>query len=79
MLLKNIKTGNCILSLKVFTGYIHNGKKQIPKNLVFRCGMTHLAHSLMKLGKTFKLEKNLLKTEMNHDEIYTDFWMDRKD
>ena len=31
--------------------------------------MTHLNFSLKKLGKTFKLQKELLKTEMNHDEI----------
>ena len=31
--------------------------------------MTHLNYSLNKLGKTFKLQKQLLKTEMNHDEV----------
>ena len=31
--------------------------------------MTHLNYSLKKLRKTFKLQKYLLKTEMNHDEI----------
>ena len=31
--------------------------------------MTHLNYSLKKSGKTFKLQKELLKTEMNHDEI----------
>ena len=31
--------------------------------------MTHLNYSLKKLGETFKLQKELLKTEMNHDEI----------
>ena len=30
--------------------------------------MTHLNYSLKKLGKTFKLQKQLLKTEKNHDE-----------
>ena len=34
--------------------------------------MTCLNYSLEKLGKTFKLQKELLKTEMNHDEIYAD-------
>ena len=32
--------------------------------------MTHLNYSLKKLGKTFKLQNELLKTEMNHDEVY---------
>ena len=31
--------------------------------------MTHLNYSLKKLGRTFKLQKYLLKTEMNHDEV----------
>ena len=31
--------------------------------------MTHLKNFLKKLGKTFKLPKELLKAEMNHDEI----------
>ena len=34
--------------------------------------MTHLNYSLKKLGKTFKIQKELLKTiktEMNHDEV----------
>ena len=44
-------------------------KKQFPENLHFRCGMTHLDYSLKKLSKTFKLQKELLKTELNHDEI----------
>ena len=37
-------------------------KKQIPQYLHFRCGMTHLNFSHKKLGKTFKLQKGLLKT-----------------
>ena len=36
-------------------------KKQIPQHLIFRCGMTHLNYSLKKLGKTFRLPKELLK------------------
>ena len=31
--------------------------------------MTHLNYKLEKIGKTFKLKKELLKTEMNHDEV----------
>ena len=30
------------------------------------------------MGKTFKLQKELLKTEMNHDEVYSDTWKDKK-
>ena len=45
-----IKNGKGIISLKVFNGYIYNGKKQIPQYLIFRCGMTHLNYSLKKIG-----------------------------
>ena len=30
--------------------------------------MTHLIYSIKKLGKTFKLQKEPLKTVMDHDE-----------
>ena len=56
-----IKNGRGIIKLKVFNGYIEKNKKQIPQNLHFRCGMTHLIYSLKKLGKTFKLLKEFLK------------------
>ena len=71
-----IKKSKRIISLRVFNGYIYNGKKQIPQYLIFRCGMTHLNYSLKNLGKTFKLQKELLKTEMNHDEVYSETWRD---
>ena len=32
-----------------------------------------------KLGKTFRLQKELLKTEMNHDEIDYNNYKDKKD
>ena len=63
------KNGKGIIELKLFSGYIEKNKKQIPQYLHFRCGMTHLNYSLKKLVKTFKLQKELLKPEMNHDEI----------
>ena len=58
-----IKNGKGVIELKVFNGYIQSKKstKQIPHYLHFRCGMTHLNYSLKKLGKTFKLQKELLK------------------
>ena len=31
--------------------------------------MTHLNYSFKKIGKTFKLQKDLLKTETNHEEV----------
>ena len=74
-----IKNGKGIIEMKVFNGLIYKNNKQIPQYLHFRCGMTHLNYSLKKLGKTFKLPKELLKTEMNHDEIDANNYKDEKD
>ena len=65
-IIKNVKV---VVELKLFNGYIEKIKKQIPRYLHFRCGKTQLTYKLEKLGETFKLEKELLKTEMNHDEV----------
>ena len=74
-----IKNGKGIIELKVFNGLIYKNNKQIPQYLHFRCGMTLLNYSLKKLGKTFKLPKELLKTEMDHDGIDGKNWRDKKD
>ena len=74
-----IKNGKRIIELKIFDGYIQNTKKQIPQYLHFRCCMTHLNYSLKKLGRTFKLQKQLLKTETNHDEVDGKNYKDKKD
>ena len=74
-----IKNGKSIIELKVFNGLIYKNIKQIPQYLHFRCGMIHLSYSSKKLGKTFKLPKELLKTEMSHDEIDENNWKDKKD
>ena len=57
-----------ITSLNIFNGFIQK-KKQIPQYLLLRCGMIHLLYSLKKWRKNFELQKEILKTEMNHDEI----------
>ena len=64
--------------MKVFNGLIEKYNKQIPQYLHFRCGMTHINYRLKKLGKTFKLPKKLLKTEMNHDDIDGDNYKEKK-
>ena len=74
-----IKSGKGIIELKVFNGLIYKNNKQIPQYLLFRCGITHLNYSLKKLGKTFKLPKELLKTEMSHDDINDDNYKYKKD
>ena len=40
--------------------------------------MTHLNYSLKELGKTFKLQRKLLKTEMDHNEVKADSWRETK-
>ena len=45
-----IKNGRGNISFRVFSGYIYNGKKQIPQYLLFRCGMTPLNFSSKKIG-----------------------------
>ena len=62
--------------MRIFNSYIQNEKN--PHYLIFKCGMTHINFSLKKLGKTFELQKEILKTEMNHDEVYADNWRDKK-
>ena len=74
-----IKNGKGIISLKVFNGLIYKNNKQIPQYLIFRCGITQLNYSLKKLRKTFRLPKELLKTEMKHDDINGDNYKDKKD
>ena len=74
-----IKNGKSIIDLKGFIGYIQNNKKQIPQYLHFRCGMTHFNYSLKKLGRPFKLQKDLLTTEMNQDEIEYNNYRHKKD
>ena len=39
--------------------------------------MNHLSSSLKKLGETFGLQKELLKQEMNHTDVYEDNYMDK--
>ena len=72
-----LKNRKGIIELKVFNGYIEKIKKQIPQYLRFSCGITDLNYSLEKIGKTFKLQKEILKTKMNHDEIDYNNYKDR--
>ena len=59
--------------------YTKRNKKQFLKDLVFRCGMTHLNYPLKHLGKSFKLLKELSKTEMNHHEVGCINYLNKKD
>ena len=74
-----IKNGKGIIELKVFIGYIQKNNKQISQYLHFMCGLTHLKYTLKQLGKTFKLQKDLLKSEMDHDGVDGNNYKDRID
>ena len=41
--------------------------------------MTHVNYSLKKLRRLFKLQNELLKTEMDHDEVDYNNYKDKKD
>ena len=72
-----IKNRTGIVSLKIFNGYVDE-KKKIPQNDHFRCGRVHIKKSFKKIGESYKLQKNLLKKELEHDEIYEDTLEARK-
>ena len=70
---KPIKNGAGIVSLKIFNGYVDPVKK-IPQYVHFRCGRVHINQKLKKIGESYKLQESLLKNELEHDEIYEDTW-----
>ena len=65
------------MSSKIFNGYVDENKK-IPQYVHFRCGRVHINQSLKRLGESYKLQKSLLKKELEHDEIYEDTWEARE-
>ena len=70
---KLIKNGAGIVSLKIFNGYVDQNRKT-PQYVHFRCGRVHINRSLRKIGESYKLQESLLKKELEHDEIYEDTW-----
>ena len=72
-IVKLIKNGAGVLSLKIFNGYVDQNQK-IPQYVHFRCGRVHINKSLRKIGESYKLQESLLKKELEHDEIYEDTW-----
>ena len=76
-IVKTIKNGAGIVSLKIFNGYVDSVKK-IPQYVHFRCGRVHINKSLRKIGESYKLQESLLKKELEHDEIYEDTWEARE-
>ena len=74
---KLIKNGAGIVSLKKFNGYVDPVKK-IPQNVHFRCERVHNNKSLRKIGESYKLQESLLKKELEHDEIYENTWEEKE-
>ena len=72
-IVKLIKNGAGVVSLKIFNGYVDQNQK-IPQYVHFRCGRVHINKSLRKIGESYKLQESLLKKELEHDEIYEDTW-----
>ena len=71
-----IKNGSGIVSLKIFNGYADLVKK-ILQNVHFRCVLLHIKDSLKNRGRSYKLQENLLKKELEHDEIFEDNWEEK--
>ena len=74
---KLIKNGAGIISLKIFNGYVDE-KKKIPQYVHFRCGRVHINKSLKKIGESYEKQESLLNEELEHDEIFEDTWEARE-
>ena len=70
---KLIKSGAGIVSLKIFNGYVDQNKKT-PQYVQFRCGRVYINKRLRKIGESYKLQESLFKKELEHIEIYEDTW-----
>ena len=74
---KLIKNGAGIISLKIFNGYVDE-RKRIPQYVHFRCGRVLINKGLEKIGESYKLQLSLIKQELEHDEIYKDTWEEKE-
>ena len=74
---KLIKNGSGVVSLKIFNGYVDQNKK-IPQYVHFTCGLLHIKDSLKNKGRSYKLQENLLKKELEHDEIFEENWEEKE-
>ena len=52
--------------------------KKNPQYVHFRCGRVHINSRLRKIGVSYKLQRSLLKQEMEHHEIFEDTWKLKK-
>ena len=74
---KLIKNGAGIVSIKIFSGYVDQNKK-IAQNVHLGCGRVHINKSFKKIGECYKLQQSLLKKELEHDGNYEDTWEARE-
>ena len=74
---KLIKNGAGLISLKIFNGYVDQTKK-VPQYVHFRCGRVHINRKLKEIGESYILQECLLKKQLEHDEIYQDTWQARE-
>ena len=75
--IKLIKDGSGIVSLQIFNGY-EDPVKKVPQYVHFRCGLLHIKDSLKNIGRSYKLQENLLEKELEHDEIFEDTWEEKE-
>ena len=68
---KLIENGSGIVSLKKINGFVDQNKK-VPQYVHLRCGLLHIKDSLKNIGRSYKLQENLLEKELEHDEIFED-------
>ena len=73
IVVKLIKNGAGIISLKLFNGHVNENKKN-PKCAHFRCGRILIISSLKKIAVSYKVQSWLLKQEMEHGEFHEDTW-----
>ena len=74
---KLIKNGSGIVSHKIFSDYVDPVKK-IPQCVHFRCGLLHIKDSLKNIGRSYRLQENLLKKELERHEIFEGNWEEKE-
>ena len=71
------KNGSGLVCLEIFKGFVDPAKKN-PQYVHLRCGLLHIKKSLKNIGKSYKLQENLLKKQLEHDEIFEDNWEEKE-
>ena len=72
-----IKNGSGFVSLKIYNGYVDENKK-FPQYDHLKCGRVHIYISMKNIVVSYKLQRSLLKQELEADEIYEDNWEEKE-